>query len=182
MSFCSCPSTFHISAALREEDLFDAVSEEEARLNAAVRSAADGANADFGAKVRQWMWHSPWVATSHSAGRTPSLTLLGSAPVSSSRQNCRPSTHRSHHSPHPSLPSAQVSMLLSELAAMRAADPGAKAVVFSSWGRLLKLVGNALDQVRGGCYGCLGAAVLLPLLLLDSRLLLAHAVDGINIV
>lgn len=29
---------------------------------------------------------------------------------------------------------------------MRAADPGAKAVVFSSWGRLLKLVGDALDQ------------------------------------
>lgn len=28
------------------------MSEEEARLNAAVRSAADGANADFGAKVR----------------------------------------------------------------------------------------------------------------------------------
>lgn len=40
-------------------------------------------------------------------------------------------------------------MLLSELAAMRAADPGAKAVVFSSWGRLLKLVGDALDQVGG---------------------------------
>ena len=29
-------------------------------------------------------------------------------------------------------------------AAMRAADPGAKAVVFSSWGRLLRLVGDAL--------------------------------------
>lgn len=44
-----------------------------------------------------------------------------------------------------------MSALLSELAAMRAADPGAKAVVFSSWGRLLKLVGDALDQVgRGG--------------------------------
>lgn len=29
------------------------MSEEEARLNAAVRSATDGANADFGAKVGQ---------------------------------------------------------------------------------------------------------------------------------
>lgn len=28
---------------------------------------------------------------------------------------------------------------------MRAADPAAKAVVFSSWGRLLKLVGGALE-------------------------------------
>ena len=58
---------------------------------------------------------------------------------------------RPRHSPlHRQSPApAQVSVLLSELAAMRAADPGAKAVVFSSWGRLLKLVGDALDQVRG---------------------------------
>lgn len=32
---------------------------------------------------------------------------------------------------------------------MREADPGAKAVVFSSWGRLLRLVGDALQQVDG---------------------------------
>ena len=44
-------SPLSCAAALREQDLFDAVSEEEARLNAAVRSATDGANADFGAKV-----------------------------------------------------------------------------------------------------------------------------------
>lgn len=34
--------------------------------------------------------------------------------------------------------------LLTQLAEMRAADAGAKAVVFSAWGRLLKLVGGAL--------------------------------------
>ena len=39
---------------------------------------------------------------------------------------------------------AQVTALLVELAEMRRADPGAKAVVFSAWGRLLKLVGGAL--------------------------------------
>ena len=38
--------------------------------------------------------------------------------------------------PRPGLPRlSQVSALLAELSAMRAADPGAKAVVFSSWGR-----------------------------------------------
>ena len=39
---------------------------------------------------------------------------------------------------------AQVTALLVELEEMRRADPGAKAVVFSAWGRLLKLVGGAL--------------------------------------
>ena len=39
---------------------------------------------------------------------------------------------------------AQVTALLTQLAEMRAADAGAKAVVFSAWGRLLKLVGGAL--------------------------------------
>ncbi|KAL4426809.1 hypothetical protein ABPG77_006595 [Micractinium sp. CCAP 211/92] len=73
--------------ALTEGDLFDAVSEEEARLDAELREAGAAANSDYGAKV---------------------------------------------------------SALLAELAAMRAADPNAKAVVFSSWGRLLKLVGEAL--------------------------------------
>lgn len=34
--------------------------------------------------------------------------------------------------------------LLTQLAEMRSADPTAKAVVFSAWGRLLKLVGDAL--------------------------------------
>lgn len=47
----------------------------------------------------------------------------------------------------------QVSALLAELAALRAADPGAKAVVFSSWGRLLRLVGDALEQVRAELAG-----------------------------
>lgn len=41
-----------------------------------------------------------------------------------------------------------MSALLRELAALKAADAGAKAVVFSSWGRLLRLVGDALGQVR----------------------------------
>ena len=36
---------------LTEGDLFDAVSEEEARANAALREGAAGANADYGAKV-----------------------------------------------------------------------------------------------------------------------------------
>ena len=42
-------------AAIGEGDLFDAVSEEEARLNQAARDAAGGSggNADFGAKVRR---------------------------------------------------------------------------------------------------------------------------------
>ena len=39
---------------------------------------------------------------------------------------------------------SQVTALLVELAEMRRVDPGAKAVVFSAWGRLLKLVGGAL--------------------------------------
>ena len=39
---------------------------------------------------------------------------------------------------------AQVTALLTQLAEMRSADPTAKAVVFSAWGRLLKLVGGAL--------------------------------------
>lgn len=39
----------------------------------------------------------------------------------------------------------QVTALLVELAEMRRQDPGAKAVVFSTWGRLLKLVGEALQ-------------------------------------
>ncbi len=38
----------------------------------------------------------------------------------------------------------QVTALLTQLAEMRSADPTAKAVVFSAWGRLLKLVGDAL--------------------------------------
>lgn len=44
----------------------------------------------------------------------------------------------------PSL-SGQVTALLVELAEMRRAEPGAKAVVFSAWGRLLKLVAGALQ-------------------------------------
>ena len=39
---------------------------------------------------------------------------------------------------------AKVAALLGELATLRGAEPGAKAVVFSSWGRLLRLVGEAL--------------------------------------
>ncbi|KAK9915395.1 hypothetical protein WJX75_008587 [Coccomyxa subellipsoidea] len=39
---------------------------------------------------------------------------------------------------------AKVTALLTQLAEMRSADPTAKAVVFSAWGRLLKLVGGAL--------------------------------------
>lgn len=62
----------------------------------------------------------------------------------------------------PTLPSPQVSALLAELAAMRAADPGAKAVVLSSWGRLLGLVGSALQQVwalpAGGRVGGRGSS------------------------
>ena len=40
----------------------------------------------------------------------------------------------------------QVSTLLLELAAMKQADPSAKAVVFSSWSRLLRLVEEALSD------------------------------------
>lgn len=40
----------------------------------------------------------------------------------------------------------QVSALLLELAAMKQADPTAKAVVFSSWSRLLRLVEEALQD------------------------------------
>lgn len=40
----------------------------------------------------------------------------------------------------------QVSALLLELAAMKQADPTAKAVVFSSWSRLLRLVEEALKD------------------------------------
>lgn len=40
----------------------------------------------------------------------------------------------------------QVSTLLLELAAMKQADPTAKAVVFSSWSRLLRLVEEALSD------------------------------------
>ena len=37
-----------------------------------------------------------------------------------------------------------MSALLVELGKMQATDPSAKAVVFSSWGRLLRLVNDAL--------------------------------------
>eukprot|EP00887_Chlorella_sp_A99_P005493 scaffold1.g5493.t1 len=85
---------------IAEADLFDAVSEEEARAQAAAKEAAAACNADYGAKV---------------------------------------------------------AALLEELAAMRAADPTAKAVVFSSWGRLLKLVGDAL-QANGVAHATLAGA------------------------
>ena len=39
-----------------------------------------------------------------------------------------------------------MSALLVELGKMQATDPSAKAVVFSSWGRLLKLVNDALTN------------------------------------
>jgi hypothetical protein len=51
-----------------------------------------------------------------------------------------------------------VSALLSELAAMRASDPGAKAVVFSSWGRLLRLAGAALSDAGLGHASLAGAS------------------------
>ena len=38
----------------------------------------------------------------------------------------------------------QVTALLTQLAEMQETDPCAKAVVFSAWGRLLRLVGDAL--------------------------------------
>ena len=44
-----CPLLF---AAISEEDLFDAVSEEEARASAALREAVGSGNADYGSKVR----------------------------------------------------------------------------------------------------------------------------------
>ena len=47
---------------------------------------------------------------------------------------------------HPESHSLQVSALLVELGKMQAIDPSAKAVVFSSWGRLLKLVNDALTN------------------------------------
>jgi hypothetical protein len=37
-----------------------------------------------------------------------------------------------------------VAALLDELAAMEAKEPGSKAVVFSSWSRLLRLVGATI--------------------------------------
>lgn len=39
---------------------------------------------------------------------------------------------------------SKIAVMLEELAIMRDFDPGAKAIVFSSWGRLLRLVGEAL--------------------------------------
>ncbi len=49
----------------------------------------------------------------------------------------------------------QVSAMLSELASMSGEDPGSKALVFSSWGRLLRLVQDALaangESSGGGC-------------------------------
>jgi hypothetical protein len=47
---CAClPS---LCAAISEEDLFDAVSDEEARASAALREAVGSGNADYGSKVR----------------------------------------------------------------------------------------------------------------------------------
>jgi E3 ubiquitin-protein ligase SHPRH len=51
----------------------------------------------------------------------------------------------------------KVQALLGKLGALRAADPGAKAVVFSSWGRLLRLAGEALDA-HGVGHATLGGA------------------------
>ena len=51
----------------------------------------------------------------------------------------------------------QVSALLLELAAMKQADPTAKAVVFSSWSRLLRLVEEAL-QDNGIAYTSIAGA------------------------
>lgn len=43
--------------------------------------------------------------------------------------------------------------MLSELASMSAEDPGSKALVFSSWGRLLRLVQDALAANGEGSGG-----------------------------
>ena len=48
---------------------------------------------------------------------------------------------------------SQVFTLLSELGRIEDSSPGAKSLVFSSWGRLLRLVGEAL-QVSGEVGGC----------------------------
>lgn len=62
--------------------------------------------------------------------------------------------------PPPTHPPAlsQVCALLGELAALRSQDPGAKAVVFSSWGRLLRLVAEALSANGVGHAMLAGAA------------------------
>ena len=43
-------------AAINEEDLFDAVSDEEARASAALREAVGSGNADYGSKVRSCLF------------------------------------------------------------------------------------------------------------------------------
>ncbi len=61
----------------------------------------------------------------------------------------------------------QVSALLLELAAMKQADPTAKAVVFSSWSRLLRLVQEALKD-NNICYTSIAGAQA------DSRVAALH--------
>ncbi len=61
----------------------------------------------------------------------------------------------------------QVSALLLELAAMKQADPTAKAVVFSSWSRLLRLVEEALKD-NNICYTSIAGAQA------DSRVAALH--------
>lgn len=120
---------------IREADLFDACSDEEARLQEAWKEGAGAAgvvaNADYGAKA-SWGW-GLWRGFGMSKASSFSCQQLRwhqNAPLVSKQV----------------LPlHVQVSALLAELTAMRAADPEAKAVVFSSWGRLLRLVGDALE-------------------------------------
>jgi len=51
-----------------------------------------------------------------------------------------------HHPPTHPTPHRAVSVLLSRLSDIRSADPAAKVVIFSTWGRLLRLVGGALKD------------------------------------
>ena len=52
LASCVPPLFLVVCAAISEEDLFDAVSDEEARASAALREAVGSGNADYGSKVR----------------------------------------------------------------------------------------------------------------------------------
>ena len=114
-------------------DLYDAVSEEEARLQQQARDGTLQSNGDYGAQVSEGggareecrcSWRRTRRRMSYASLHTHNPLL---APPPSCLPACR-----------------QVSALLEELARLRAADPAAKVVVLSSWGRLLRMVDAAL--------------------------------------
>ena len=122
------------------------------RLVCAGEGEGEGGEEGEGEKGGAERLHGPGNGSACAAGRGLRL----SAPHTSSVNTLlfhlpsSPTLPRSTPSPlGPHTPSAQVNTLLLELCRIQAAKPGAKSLVFSSWGRLLRLVGESLEVGAG---------------------------------